>query len=151
MKNLHFKTLIVLLVLFFYSDFAVGQRYTSSELKLLVKKGQVVEDLLKQERYLVIFVGDIESIVDEIEQTNKQYKDMYEEAGLDIYSNRGLPELVLDLRYWDDITDNDLFMGLKTETSWNKDESKYQLDVEIMFLDEICYSYINVSVDVCNE
>ena len=76
---------------------------------------------------------------------------MYEEAGLDIYSNRGLPELVLDLRYWDDITDNDLFMGLKTETSWNKDVSKYQLDVEIMFLDEICYSYINVSVDVCNE
>lgn len=150
MKNLHFKTLIVLLVLFFYSDFAVGQRYTSSELKLLVKKGQVVEDLLEQERYLVIFVGDIESIVDDVEQTNKQYKDVYEEAGVDVYSIRSLPELVLDYT-WDDITDDDLFMALKLKTSWNSDESKYQLDIGVMYVDEICYGYINVSVDVCNE
>ena len=131
------------------------QRYTNEELKLLVKEGQVVENLLLQKRHYVLFVGDLEQIYNKVEQTNKEYELIYLEEGIgDVYSFSELPEYVIDTTFFRVLTNNygdTLFMGLAGETEWVNADSVYRNKIELNFISTICYEWRNVSVDVCNE
>jgi len=132
-----------------------GQRYTIEEQKLLVKERQVVEDLLLQKRFYVLFVGDLKQISNKVEQTNKETELIYLNQDLgDVYSFSLFPEYVFDLTFYNDFIGkwgDNLFMAIEGETEWVDADSVYQNEIELIYVSTICYEWSNVSVDVCNE
>jgi len=155
---------MVITLLIISSD-VFGQRYTSEELELLVKEGHIVENLLTKERYEVILIGKYEELQELLEQMKEPVNKYYEENGGSRGSsyNYPIPGLANDDRV-------DIITGEITEI----DDEKWNLRTdnwlflysekieEISFVgfirphrairvDEICYKYINVSIDVCNE
>lgn len=155
---------VMVITLLIISNDVFGQRYTSEELDLLVKEGQIVENLLTKERYEVILIGKYEELQELLAQMQKPIDDYYEENGGMRGSSYSYPMPGLGRDRTDIITGQvledddekwslrtDIWMFLYSEKTEKIGSIAYIRPHRAVRIDEICYKFKNVSVDVCNE
>ena len=153
---------VMLFTLLIISSDVFGQRYTSEELDLLVKEGQIVENLLTKERYEVILIGKYEELQELLEQMKEPIDNYYEENGGMNGSSYNYPIPALGRDRTDIVTGQvledddekwslrtDIWMFLYSEKTEPLGSVAYYRPHRAVRIDEICYKFKNVSFDVC--